>query len=462
MPKGDSNEWMSAQDRVDRARGLFQSGKLDEAAMELRRALATEPERGDWHHNLAVTLDALGRHGEAMASYERAIELVPNHPHALIGAAQGSLRAGKAQQCIKYCERAVSVDSKLEPAYALRILALGLLGRHEDAESVYFLAQQYLNEMPMCLGEMAQVLVSQGKFERAIWCYRESIAQNSKVPAIKTRLGVALLRSGQHESAHQVLIQALREQPGDATTILALGSALESLGRTAEAEEKYRRIVELEPANPVAHVRLGDIAFRAGRLDEARSAYSLVITLGLRDVSVRLRLVEVLARLGLRTQAKHQLESLFAREPIPANSPVAIDTSMALGAAGVALDCSAAPIAAKILAAAVGVHPEEQRLWKRFARACFESGARREGWRAARHALRLERNCTETLHNLALDAYQHGEFRRAWAALSRGLKSSPCDEGLRKIRMRIVWKRVAAVVSTAMGKLLGRARPKAA
>ncbi len=442
----DSGEWTSAEARVERARGLFQSGKLDEAAMELRRALATEPDRGDWHHNLAVTLDALGRHPEALAAYERAIELLPNHVHALIGAAQGSIRAGQPDRCVRFCERVSKIDSNLEPGYSLRIMALGMLTRFEDAESIYFLAQQYLKEMPLCLVEMANVLAQQGKFERSIWCYREAISQNPKLPAVKTRLGIVLLRAGQLESAHQVLMQALREQPGDSGTLLALGRTLEGLGRLVEAEEKYRRIIELEPANHAAHIRLGDIALRAGRLDEARAAYSLVITLGVSDTPVRLRLVEALSRLGLRNEAGRHLEELFGRGNIAANSPVVEAVSIALGAAGTSLECGRPAVAVRILAAAVNRHPNDERLVRRLARAQFESGDRVGGRRSARRALALNRNCLETLHNIALDALTQQamprEMRRASAAISRGIKVNPSDHGLRRIRLRIFGIRI--------------------
>ncbi len=446
----DSSEWTSAESRVERARGLFQSGKLDEAAAQLRRALTVEPDRGDWHHNLAVTLDALGRHPEALASYERAIELLPNHVHALMGAAQGSIRVGHHDRCVRFCERASKADRNFEPSYSLRIMALGMLNRFEEAESIYFLAQQYLKEMPLCLAEMANVLAQQGKFDRAIWCYREAMSQNPKLAAVKTRLGVVLLRSGQLESAHQVLMQALREQPGDSNTLLALGRTLEGLGRTPEAEDKYRRIIEMEPANHAAHIRLGDIALRAGRLDEARAAYSLVITLGVTDAQVRLRLIEALFRMGLRDEAGRRLEELFGRGNIPKNSPVVEDPSIALGAAGTSIECGRPAVAARILTAATNRHPKEERLWRRLARARFESADRVGGRRAALRSLAINRSCSETLHNIALDALAHATAPRdlhiAAAAIRRGLRSHPSDHGLRRIRLQLFWMRTRSLL----------------
>jgi len=442
----DEDKFPSAEQRVERARGLFQAGKLDEAAQELRRAIAAEPERGDWHHNLAVTLDALGRHADALASYERALELVPNHVASLVGAAQGSIRAGHFERALKFCERAIRIDRNIEPAYALRIHALGMLGRVEDAESVYYIAQHTLKEMPVCLAEMANVLVRAGKLERAIWCYREAISQAPRLPAVKARLGAALLRSGQAESSLQVLMQALREQPGDTAALLTLGRALESLGRVNEAEEKYRRILELEPANHGAHVAIGDIALRGGKLEDARATYTLVLSLGSQDQSIRLRLIEVLAKLGRREEAARRLRELFGKGSVPADSFVLQDAVIALGAAGTAIECGEPRTAAVILRAAARAFPRHLQIRQRLARALFESDEPRGARRAARQALRLDRADAITLHNIALDALRRGQLRLARAALLRGLRVHPLDHGLRRLRSKWMLQTVTALL----------------
>lgn len=442
----DEDNFPSAEQRVERARGLFQAGELEAAARELRRAIAAEPERGDWHHNLAVTLDALGRHADALASYERTLELVPNHVASLVGAAQGSIRAGHFERALKFCERATRVDRNIEPAYALRIHALGMLGRVEDAESVYYIAQHTLKEMPVCLAEMANVLARAGKLERAIWCYREAIAQAPRLPVVKARLGAALLKSGQAESSLQVLMQALREQPGDTAALLTLGRALESLGRPNEAEEKYRRILELEPAHHGAHVAIGDIALRGGKLEDARATYTLVLSLGSQDQSIRLRLIEVLAKLGRREEAARRLRELFGKGALPVDSFVVQDAVIALGASGTAIDCGEPRTAAIILRAAVRRFPRNLQIHQRLVRALFESGEPRGARRAARHALRIERTDVITLHNIALDALQHGQLRLARASLMRGLRAHPLDHGLRRLRTKWMLQTVTALL----------------
>jgi len=432
--QGDAHQ---AEQHVVRARDLFQRGRLADAETEMRRALAIDPGRGDWHHNLAVTLEALGKVTEALTAYERAVELLPQHVPSVLGTAQCQIRLGRPEECIKLCERAAALDSKAEPAYAMRIAAYGMLRKPDDAESVYYVAQQYLDEMPSCLVEMGNVLANRGQMARATWCYREALAQNPSLKGVRTRLGIALLRMGETERAHHALLQAMREQPGDSATLLALGGALELLGRVPEALEKYRRIVELEPANPLAHVRIGDIALKAARLDEARAEYTLVLSLGLRDIGVRMRLVETLLRLGLRADAATQMDAEFGRRKVPADSAIARDADLAWAICGYALECGRPAVAAKIAEASLKRNSTQAKLWLRLSRARCELGQLASGVRAAMRAHRIDRTSVEALHNVALAWLRMGRLRGARIAVAMGMRASPADEGMRRIRTRL-------------------------
>jgi Flp pilus assembly protein TadD len=64
----------------DEADKLKDSGKLDEAVNKLREALAADASYTLAHSALAVVLQRLGRHEEAIAHARRACELEPNDP----------------------------------------------------------------------------------------------------------------------------------------------------------------------------------------------------------------------------------------------------------------------------------------------------------------------------------------------------------------------------------------------
>ena len=72
--------------------GLFryQQGQLGEALKLLTKATKVHPRSADAHNNLGVVLDALKRSRDAIAAYDRALALNPDHPGRMATAATRS------------------------------------------------------------------------------------------------------------------------------------------------------------------------------------------------------------------------------------------------------------------------------------------------------------------------------------------------------------------------------------
>ena len=69
--------WQDAEQHADRALEFFEGGRWSEAESELRKALDIDPDQGDWHFNLGLTLERCDRDAEALSSYEQATRLLP-------------------------------------------------------------------------------------------------------------------------------------------------------------------------------------------------------------------------------------------------------------------------------------------------------------------------------------------------------------------------------------------------
>ena len=57
------SSWQDAEQHADRALDMFERGRWSEAENELRQALEIAPDQGDWHFNLGLTLERVGRDG---------------------------------------------------------------------------------------------------------------------------------------------------------------------------------------------------------------------------------------------------------------------------------------------------------------------------------------------------------------------------------------------------------------
>jgi Flp pilus assembly protein TadD len=70
----------SARMENDEGTGHYQQGHWDVAMEHYRKAVKADPNSAVVHYNVALTLDKMGKHEDATASFKKALELAPNDP----------------------------------------------------------------------------------------------------------------------------------------------------------------------------------------------------------------------------------------------------------------------------------------------------------------------------------------------------------------------------------------------
>ena len=90
----------------DEADQLKQEGKLEEAAAKLQEALAADESYALAHSGLAVVLQRLGKHDEAIAHAQRVCELEPNDPFSFTAMSVTYQRAFAGTQNMEYIQMA--------------------------------------------------------------------------------------------------------------------------------------------------------------------------------------------------------------------------------------------------------------------------------------------------------------------------------------------------------------------
>ncbi|MHC4218497.1 MAG: tetratricopeptide repeat protein, partial [Planctomycetota bacterium] len=370
----------------------------------------------------------------------------------LLAAGIVSNRLGMFERAIELFQGALQVDARCELAYAHLIESHVRLGRHEEAEVTFYLAQQALEERsPHCLAMIAESLIQRRRYDRAEWCLWQALRLDPNIGRLRARLGAVYAATGRPRRALQMFLRDLRDDPGNIDTLLEYGEALVDLGRLPEASEKFRRVLELEPANVDAHYRLGEIALEAGRYEQAHLEFELVLKLDPQFPQIRAALAEALLRRGRVERARpflrDELDLLEAADQVG-------DGRVDLGRFGsLLLDAGLPAEAAGIFEQAIVVGGEDPQLLRRLALARFRAGDRAAGVAASRRVLRLDPQCVASIHNLALAALEQGRIRLAAGWIDRGLRVDRHDDGLRRLRTRL-WM---AWVGRALGRLFGRA-----
>jgi predicted O-linked N-acetylglucosamine transferase (SPINDLY family) len=131
---------------------VVQTGRPQEGAELLAKALAIRPNDAEIHTTRGVALRDCGRYAEAIASYERAISLAPDYAeaHANRGVALRILE--RNDEALQSYDRAIALKPDLVHAHVNRAMVLVELKRHAEALESYRRALQIFPDYPYLHG----------------------------------------------------------------------------------------------------------------------------------------------------------------------------------------------------------------------------------------------------------------------------------------------------------------------
>ena len=214
----------NAQFAVNRGIALKNLGRLEEAALCQRTALALQPDFAEAHHQLASVLLALDRPAEALESFRRATTAKPALAEAWQGAGQALLELQQPAEALSALQHAV----KLNPSApdTRRALALALLRAGHDEEALRTI-EEALSLDPGQSGSLAAK-------------------------------GAILERLQDRPAALAAYDAALAKDPDDVDAMLGRAGLLRGEDAVDEALDLYDRAIALAP-------RRGDTYFGAGQ-----------------------------------------------------------------------------------------------------------------------------------------------------------------------------------------------------
>lgn len=170
------------------------AGSDEEKARHYRRAAELLPAFYEAWFNLAVTLTALGRTGDALAAYDQARQIRPAAAEPLRNMGLLHLRNGAPEAALDCFDRVLGLDGGAARSYNERGVALQRLNRHRDAAAAF--------------GEALRLEPENSRFSY--------------------NLGLSLAALGEAQSARDALQRYLDAEPG-APDAPEVGRMIESL-----------------------------------------------------------------------------------------------------------------------------------------------------------------------------------------------------------------------------------------
>jgi tetratricopeptide (TPR) repeat protein len=108
--------------------------EYEESLAHCQEALKIDEERPETHTNMATILQDLDRYDEAITHYQRAIELAPDQPEAHNNWGQLLMKTGRHNKAATRFEEALAIDPEYAEAHVNYATLLRQMGRDEEAK----------------------------------------------------------------------------------------------------------------------------------------------------------------------------------------------------------------------------------------------------------------------------------------------------------------------------------------
>jgi Flp pilus assembly protein TadD len=271
---------------------LLEDGRPPAEAMaRFEEALRLDPQHAGALDNLGLVLLRERRYDEARRRFEGAITVDPDNAVALNNLGALELDLGRPAAAVPVLERALAAEPDLPKGIVHRNLGKALVGVGRAADGLvhYDHAVRLDPADAEAQNGRGAALLALGRPGAARPAFERALRVAPDDPSIANNLATALLQTGRIEDAVVHLERVLARDPANRGARNNYGTALRTLGRTEEAIEQFRRVIAAEPAHATAHYNLGSALLDTGRPAEAVGYLEEALRLGLDDAQVRFK-----------------------------------------------------------------------------------------------------------------------------------------------------------------------------
>jgi tetratricopeptide (TPR) repeat protein len=272
-----------SENHLLRGQAFLEKDQNEEALKELHQAVALDPDRAESRFQFGLAQWKLGRLPEAGASFEKTLQLKPDHPLAAYYLGRIALQNGDTTRAVAHLKQVIE------------------FGRGKAVQDEYF--------------QLGKTLLGLGKFEEAIPVLESGIQLQPRDHRLYAQLGRAYRSAGRRQDAERSLAKSneLRDYQREATRLLLEASEHLKVGAADKAEAIYQRMVDSKDVDDL--VSLG-ISFVQHKLHvQAVELLSRALRLSPDLFEAHYNLGLALLRHGDQQQAEKHLVSAAALRP---------------------------------------------------------------------------------------------------------------------------------------------------
>ncbi len=276
-----------ARPHFNLANSLFQADRLDEAIAHYERALeiGTDPARA--HNNLGIALMQRERVDEARRHFASAVEIAPQFYHASNNLGTALKKLGRRAEAVEAFRRAIELRPDFHEGRFNLGSTLIQLEQHDEAAEHLRAYLKHRPEYGHAHGLLAAALFEQRNWNEAVEHYERAVRLVPETAEYHCGLGTALMSLNRFDEAIKAFVEAVRLRPKYPEALVNLGTTLVLAKRDVEAETCYRYALAADAQFAPARIALGDLLRRLGRCDEAVTHYAQALLIDAADARAR-------------------------------------------------------------------------------------------------------------------------------------------------------------------------------
>ena len=228
-------------------------------------------------YNQGNTLIQLQRYQEALATYEKAIDIKPDYPQALYGQGKALFQLKKYQESLIAYDQAIQIQPNYLEAWTNRGFVLVRLKRYSEAIATVDKALQLKNDDPQIWQLKGDIFIKISQYNDAIKAYEQAINFQADNPELWYKKGLAFQNLKQYEEAITAYKKTVELKPDHESAWYNLGNCLVNLNRYEFALQAYDQAVQYNQNNSAAWLSRSNILMTLRRYPEAIDSFTQVI-----------------------------------------------------------------------------------------------------------------------------------------------------------------------------------------
>lgn len=252
-----------------------------EAALDLiGRAIRTDRRNPAAHNNHGNALRALGRHKEALASFDRALALRQDYPEALNNRGNALRDLGRPKEALASYDKALALRPDNLESLSNRGNALRELARPDEALASFDHALALKPDNPEVLNNRGTVLCDVKRHDEALASFDRALALKPGYAEAHYNRGNTLRELGRYDDALASYDRALALKTDYVDALKNRGAALRALSRMDDALETFERILALKPDDAEVLENCGHVLNALKRPQEAIASFQGALACG--------------------------------------------------------------------------------------------------------------------------------------------------------------------------------------